>query len=199
MKSTISIAALLAVACGGGAGTRSREELLDPQTCNECHQDHYREWSGSMHAYASDDPVFLAMNARGQRETGGELGPFCVQCHAPMAVREGATTDGLNLADVPAALKGVTCFFCHSVNDVEGTHNNPLVLADDLVMRGEYNDPVESEAHRSAYSPFHDRDQADSAALCGTCHDIIANESAAIERTYSEWQASVFSQPGGAT
>jgi len=199
MKWSISMAAVLLVACGGGTSFKSREELLDSQTCKECHQDHYREWSGSMHAYASDDPVFLAMNARGQRETEGQLGPFCVKCHAPMALREGATTDGLDLASVAAPLKGVTCFFCHSVNSVEGTHNNPLGLADDLVMRGEYDDAVDNDAHRSAYSPLHDRDQADSAALCGTCHDIVVDESAAIERTYTEWQASVFSQAGGAT
>ena len=51
-----------------------------------------------MHAYAAEDPVFLAMNQRLQRETGGALGDFCVRCHAPMAVREGATRDGLDLA-----------------------------------------------------------------------------------------------------
>src|SRR6266581_6039630 len=67
----------------------ARAEMLDPTTCQKCHADHYRDWSGSMHAYASDDPVFLAMNKRGQRETSGALGSFCVKCHAPMAVREG--------------------------------------------------------------------------------------------------------------
>src|SRR5688572_9748953 len=100
---------------------------MDPETCKTCHPKHYREWSGSMHAYASDDPVFLAMNARGQEEVA-TLGDFCVQCHAPMAVRTGATTDGLNLAELPRHLKGVTCYFCHTVSAVEGTHNNPLVL-----------------------------------------------------------------------
>ncbi|HKE14237.1 MAG TPA: multiheme c-type cytochrome [Kofleriaceae bacterium] len=205
MKWTIlsAAAAALMAACGGGGGGgpdfKTREELIDSETCKDCHEDHYREWSGSMHAYASDDPVFRAMNARGQRETDGALGDFCVKCHAPMAVREGATTDGLNLDDVPGQLKGVTCFFCHSVDSVDGAHNNPLVLADDLVMRGEYDDPVDNEAHPAAYSPLHDRDQADSAQLCGTCHDIVVDERAAIERTFTEWQASVFSQPGGAT
>ena len=63
-----------------------------------------------MHAYASTDPVFLAMNQRGQRETNGELGSFCVQCHAPMALRTGATTDGLNLKTLPEHLQGVTLF-----------------------------------------------------------------------------------------
>src|SRR5262245_36528104 len=96
MRWCIWIAIFPFVGCGGGGGggpSKTREELVDSRTCMECHEDHYREWSGSMHAYASDDPVFLAMNARGQRETDGELGDFCVQCHAPMALREGATTD----------------------------------------------------------------------------------------------------------
>ena len=113
----------------------SRDDLLDPQTCTKCHEDHYREWSGSMHAYASDDPVFLAMNKRGQRETGGKLGTFCVKCHAPMAVREGLTKDGLNLAQLQQKYKGVTCFFCHSVSQVTDTHDAALTLADDLVIR----------------------------------------------------------------
>ena len=46
-----------------------------------------------MHAYAADDPVFVAMNKRGQRETNGELGTFCVKCHAPMAVANGTITE----------------------------------------------------------------------------------------------------------
>jgi hypothetical protein len=111
----------------------TREELLDPLTCKECHAEHYQQWSGSMHAYASTDPVFLAMNARGQQDTGGALGNFCVNCHAPMAVREGAITDGgANLSEVPSHLQGVTCYFCHNVERVDGTHNNPLVLAGSL-------------------------------------------------------------------
>jgi len=172
----------------------SRDDLLDPMTCGGCHGDHYDDWSASMHAYASDDPVFLAMNQRGQRETNGQLGSFCVKCHAPMAVNEGATSDGLNLANVPQKLHGVTCFFCHTVESVEGTHDNPLVLANDITMRGEYDNPVASAAHPSTYSVLHDRDQLGSASLCGACHDIVTTQGAAIERTYGEWQASIFSQ-----
>jgi len=177
----------------------TRSELLDPTTCKRCHEDHYREWSGSMHAYAAEDPVFLAMNARGQRETKGQLGTFCVGCHAPMAVREGATKDGLNLAQVAPSLKGVTCFFCHSVDAVEGTHGNPLRLAADGAMRGGIPDPVANAAHPAKYSPLHDRDRADSSAMCGACHDIVTGHGAHIERTFLEWKESVFSQPTGAT
>jgi hypothetical protein len=140
------------------------------------------------------------MNARGQRETGGALGTFCVSCHAPMAVAEGATTDGLNLDSVPQKLRGVTCFFCHSVDSVNGAHNDPLHLASDLVMRGPISDPATNAAHAAKYSLFHDRDRVDSASMCGACHDITTQHGAALERTYAEWQASVFAHaPGGAT
>jgi hypothetical protein len=175
----------------------ARETLLDPTTCKECHVNHYADWSASMHAYASDDPVFRAMNARGQRETDGGLGDFCVKCHAPMALNEKATTDGLNLDSVPKALHGVTCFYCHTVASVEGSHNDPLVLANDITMRGEYADPVANTAHPAAYSQLHDRDQLASAPLCGACHDIVAPPGAVIEHTYADWQASIFDDTQG--
>lgn len=182
---------LLLGACGDDETTLSRAELLDPETCKDCHPKHFDEWQSSMHAYAADDPVFLAMNRRGQRETGGELGDFCVQCHAPMALAEGATVDGLNLEELPQHLKGVTCYFCHNVEAVEGTHNNPLVLANDKTMRGGISGALANGVHKNAYSSLHDRDSAESSALCGSCHDI-QTDAVHLERTYSEWQDSVF-------
>jgi hypothetical protein len=181
-------------ACGGDDASATLEELMDPESCAECHPKHYREWSGSMHAYAADDPVFLAMNARGQREA--DIGDFCVKCHAPMAVELGLTDDGLNLDQIDQKYKGVTCYFCHSVKEVGGTHNNPLVLADDLVMRGGIRDPVSNGFHKMAYSPLHDSGSIESASVCGSCHDIVNNHDVHMERTFSEWSDSVFNQPG---
>lgn len=175
----------------------TNEQLLDPQACASCHPVHYEQWRGSMHAYASHDPVFRAMNERGQRETDGELGDFCVQCHAPMALETGATTDGTNLHEVPDALQGVTCVFCHSVSDVQGTHNNPLLLADDLTMRGGITDPIHSGAHASVYSELHDRDRLDSSAMCGSCHDVVLDNGIHLEATYLEWSESVYADPSG--
>src|ERR1700722_16297846 len=138
--SCIVVAASLSCAQANPPTYFSRDDLLDPKTCNQCHVDHYADWSASMHAYASDDPVFLAMNKRGQRETNGQLGNFCVNCHAPMFVRQNPGKNmGQALADgqtVPDELKGVTCYFCHSIESVDPAHNNGLVnLASDLVMR----------------------------------------------------------------
>ena len=193
---TMACAFTAGFGCGGHGDQPSApltpDQLRDPVVCQSCHPDHVAEWSGSMHAYASDDPVFLAMNKRAQRETNGALGDFCVKCHAPVAVRDGLTTDGLNLADLPARVKGVTCFFCHSTESVDGTHNNPLTLATDGTMFGPFSDPA-SAPHLSAYSKFLDPAQPESAGACGSCHDIVNTQGAHVERTYQEWQDSLFS------
>jgi hypothetical protein len=202
-------AALALVGCGqAGSGHPgappqpflTRDALIDPRTCQACHLGHFSDWSMSMHAAASSDPVFLAMNARGQRETGGALGSFCVACHAPMAVRDGLTTDGLNVGSLPFQYQGVTCFFCHTVAAVTGSHNAALTLANDLVMRGEIPDPIASTAHGSVYSQLHDAHEASGASMCGACHDVVVPQTdAGIERTFYEWAHSAFSGSGGAT
>lgn len=174
------------------------DALKDPNSCRQCHENAVAEWSGSMHAYASDDPVFLAMNKRMQRETGGTAGSLCVGCHAPVAVRDGLTTDGLNLATLPQTEKGVTCFFCHSVDSVQGTHNNPLHLATDGAMRGGITNPI-AAPHATLYSALHDREQHDSASLCGTCHDVVTAAGAHVERTFDEWNGSLYGKPGQLT
>jgi Cytochrome c554 and c-prime len=191
-------AAAVTAACSSShpsppAPTLTPAELMDPQQCQTCHPTHFTDWSGSMHAYASDDPVFLAMNARGQRETNHALGSFCVKCHAPVALMTGATTDGTNLADVPASQKGVTCYFCHSAASVNGTHDNPITLATDGVLRAEFDDPTANTAHAAGYTALLDRSQSQAATLCGSCHDVVNPLGAHIERTFAEWQGTLFS------
>jgi hypothetical protein len=177
------------------AGTVNPDDLLDPTSCQQCHEAHYAEWEGSMHAYAAEDPVFRAMNARGQRETNGELGDFCVKCHAPMAVITGATTDGLNLDEVPQHLQGVTCVFCHAVTDHTGDNNVGIETTFDGVMRGGIEDPIDTPAHGSAYSELHDRNAQRSSNMCGPCHDIVTPSGFHLEKTFAEWKDTIYNAP----
>jgi Cytochrome c554 and c-prime len=191
---------------------------MDPQTCRGCHEQYYDDWSASMHAHASDDPLFVAMNQRGQ--DAAQVGTFCVNCHAPMAVRTGQTVDGTNLASLPPSLRGVTCYFCHTVDAVLDAHqdasapltsaaalgdasmidDDSLHLANDGVMRASFHDPVPTAAHASGYSTLHDGTHLESAQLCGGCHDVVNAHGAEIERTYSEWTHTLYdSTIGGNT
>ena len=175
----------------------SIEQLMDPKTCADCHAQQYQDWSGSMHAYASRDPLFVALNQRGQDEA--QIGTFCASCHAPLAVRTGSTQDGTNLASLPERLQGVTCYVCHNINQLTNTHNNSARLANDSVMRGGLTDALPNSAHQSAYSPLHDRTQLESSKLCGSCHDVVNGHAVAIERSFAEWQASAFATRSGST
>lgn len=205
--------ALCVVGCedgDGGDGVEvppELEQVLDPETCRDCHVDHYNEWVGSMHAYAAEDPIFLAMNKRFQRENGGENKDFCVQCHAPLALHFGFTEDGLNLSDkeaVPQWAQGVTCYFCHNTASVDLTlpANNPLELAFDKTMRGAIKDPHPAipigggeAVHSSAYSSLLDGRELASSDMCGPCHDVVTPHGVHLERTYDEWKNSIFAAP----
>ncbi|MGO9838706.1 MAG: multiheme c-type cytochrome [Polyangiaceae bacterium] len=208
MKTVWATGALVAMAglglasgCGHGnesaaQATQDAGALLDPAVCGDCHAEHYLQWSGSMHAYASQDPVFLAMNKRMQRENPS-LGTFCLKCHAPMAVLAGKTTDGSNLSELGPEYLGVTCYFCHNIDSVDTAQpfNAGVTLANDTVMRGEVTKPVAISFHGAKYSPLHDETQPESAGLCGACHDIDSPAGGHIERTFAEWQASAFGNP----
>jgi cytochrome c554/c'-like protein len=145
-----------------------------------------------MHAYASYDPVFLAMNRRAQEETSGELGDFCVRCHAPVATALGLTDDGLNLEALPEAVQGVGCYACHGVEALEGDHNGAMRLATDGVLRGGLSDPRAGAPHGIAYSELLDGERAESSGLCGACHDVVLPGGLELERTYQEWSHSAF-------
>jgi hypothetical protein len=161
----------------------------------ECHSQHFTQWSGSMHAYASDDPVFIAMNKRGQRDTGGQLGAFCLQCHAPMAVAlklyDDSNAVSFDPNTLPPQARGITCYFCHDVAKVVDDHNNGLQLALDDKMRGGVHDPVSSPAHNSAYDPMMDG-YTNKSVMCGSCHDVVTPAGVHLERSYTEWQTTVF-------
>ncbi len=63
--------------------------------CEGCHVDEAREWRGSLHHAAHDDPSYAASFAR-------EPKAFCTSCHAP----EGAAPETASL--------GVACTTCHA-------------------------------------------------------------------------------------
>jgi hypothetical protein len=195
----VSLVCLLACSSNEPSGVRpalTREQLLDPTNCKDCHPKQYAEWSSSMHAYATKDPVFQAMNKRGQTETGGTLGPFCVNCHAPMAVRENMISDYSNVANIPSQLQGVTCYFCHNATGVGTDHFNAnITLGDDTIMRGGINGAQIPSTHKVQHSSNLDHDSPDSSVLCGTCHDIVNQSGFALERTFTEYQQTFFGNP----
>jgi hypothetical protein len=190
----MKVVLLIAVLCACG-DKYEVARLEDPNTCKDCHPKHFAQWSGSMHAYASDDPVFVAMNKRGSREA--QLGTFCIQCHAPMTVAlhpEKTDYSDFDPASLPPAERGITCFFCHNVDSVKADHNNGLVLAMDQTMHGGAKNPVDNPAHDALYdgSLMAGASVNNKSMLCGSCHDIITPAGVPLERSFEEFKTTIF-------
>lgn len=196
-------ALLLLAACSEDPVAPRAGSLSDePEACSTCHPSHVEEWSTSAHAHASEDPVFRALNRLGQEETDGALGAFCVRCHAPLAVRTGATTNGLDLDALEPADRGVSCAFCHRVSGVPGHANGELTLDERGPFFGGIANPVQTTFHGAAASPYVGGDVAKTSRMCGACHDVVlkppfVETELALERTYAEWQESVFAPAAG--
>lgn len=164
-----------------------RQVFLPPEQCQQCHPDHYREWSMSMHAYAVVDPLFHAMNLQGQQQTGGRLGQFCIACHSPAASLLGEAPDGIVRAELsPHARGGVTCVTCHAaIEQPPGEGITRFRL--DGVLSGSILDPIPNPFHQSVYDARFE--QSD---VCAGCHDVVNPRGVRVEQTFTEWQNSIY-------
>ncbi len=208
-----SIAALAACTSSNEEGglppllqIRTGGELIfgHPQDdCAECHAQHVKEWEMGPHAYATADPVFHAMNRLGQKQSNGKLGQFCVQCHSPVALATNAAPvyqdeEGIYRQDTEdldrLSQTGVSCDICHSITDVLEPVNARAILTPNGIRRATIKDPQQTPAHGSAYSELHEKSD-----LCGMCHAVNNPKGAPLERTFPEWEASSFAEPGGQT
>jgi len=105
---------VLALALLGGdppdRGARNRE-------CGRCHAEIWREWSGSLHARALTERVFV------DQWEGASKNEECVRCHAPASV----PATGMPEARKDARDQGVDCLACHV--DAEGRVRGTLGTA----------------------------------------------------------------------
>ena len=175
----------------------SIDDFEPAKDCKTCHEDHYNDWSNSMHAYAMRDPVFYSgwNEEQLKRQDTGER--FCIQCHNPAAFVSGVnlagfeTAEELAASDYPEIIKeGIGCGICHSMTDLSQTiHTDNSIAASavfkmnpgDGVFYGSIKNPQSNEYHESRYNPIFSRSEA-----CLPCHDMTVRGVEA-EITFSEW------------
>ena len=168
---------------------------MSPEQCGKCHVSHYQDWSGSMHAYAAKDPIYIAMLKKGLEETKGKLGQFCIQCHSPTASKfklvpivkdkDGVHKPQLDMSNFLVS-HGVQCVTCHSISKVTKTLNAGFVLS-----KTHYYGPTGSAASNKAH-PMKKFTGLKNSFLCGTCHNVVNPKGALLENTFSEWYGSDF-------
>ena len=175
----------------------SINDFKPAKDCKACHEEHYNDWSGSMHAYSMRDPIFFSGWNKEQlkRQDTGER--FCIQCHNPAAFVSGVNLAGISTAeelaasDHPEVIKeGIGCTSCHNITKLSQTvHTNNSIAASavfkmnpgDGIFYGSIKNPQPNEFHESRYNPIFSRSEA-----CLPCHDMTVRGVEA-EITFSEW------------
>jgi hypothetical protein len=180
--------------------------------CQACHEDHFREWSASQHAYAQLSPVFNTFSNKLLKLTSGTNGDFCIRCHTPVGM---ALHEPLNISQMdrpPTSREGVTCVVCHRINQpwgkmsarqalVPGDLHQPIygplgpeVLAEVLanpdrwgVTKTEPDPTVRGrDIHKDAIPFF----QIVTPGFCGSCHDVFGPDGFRLEDAFSEFKTS---------
>lgn len=165
-----------------------------PETCGGCHQEIYRQWKGSMHSNAWNDPVYLAVMRAASKGTKGVTDNLCIGCHTPIGLTTGESSpSGERLSEL--SKNGVQCDFCHNISASTGVGNASFVLTPQ-----KYGRPLKFGPFKDAVSPYHDTTYSDlhtKSELCGTCHNVTHPlNRIPIERTYDEWKDSPYPGEG---
>ncbi|MGY8768009.1 MAG: multiheme c-type cytochrome [Pirellulales bacterium] len=166
--------------------------------CVGCHENQYKEWSSSPHAYAQHSPIFEAFNLTLQEKTSGTLGTFCSRCHTPIGTALGEDGNRRNVNRSRISMEGITCVTCHRRSTKHYKSNGRVPIEPgkllDHCMYGPFDDGVGGDAvgsHKSAGFSY-----IKSSQFCGECHDVTSPQGVRLEEAFSEWQNSPAAKQG---
>ena len=177
--------------------------------CESCHPTHYKEWSGSMHAYAFTDPVWFKQHSKEQEHFNSkdkELGQFCIMCHSPVGFLTGAIEDPYTFdisqkeSLATQVKEGISCSFCHATTHLSPSTNVDFsnninegiqfFLNPGEVKYGSIKDPLPNNFHESEFHPDYDKSE-----YCRACHNLTISGKDA-EMTFNEWSQTSFEAMG---
>ncbi len=176
--------------------------------CAPCHEDIYREWSVSAHAYAQMSPVFNAMHATILKATNGTNGDFCIRCHTPVGMNLEEPEFMSNLDRSSTSREGITCVVCHRLDQPYGKISGRLPIVEGSVYdpvfgpsgnaelaraieSGEYNLQTDPDrAGRGVHREAREFAQLPTPGLCGSCHDVNLVNGFRLEEAFSEYKHS---------
>jgi hypothetical protein len=186
-------------------GLLTLESYPSPQVCARCHVGIHNNWQHSMHAVSAIDPWYLKVKEQLEFERPQAEVRECAGCHAPIALMTGEV--GLYSTESASSKQGVSCFFCHSVEQVKsgngGYVSNPgrihsyaggNYLSETAIEAAEHLVMVSPEVHKADMLAPWLRGNSGS-KLCQSCHEFVKN-GVKLQSTYSEWLASSYAKEG---
>jgi mono/diheme cytochrome c family protein len=179
-------------------GLFKKSEFPSAQECGACHQQIYREWSVSRHAFAQISPTFLAYQGTLVKLTKGTLGDFCERCHTEVGMTNGEPILTSNSNRSKVAMEGITCVVCHRIPEAYGKITGRLPLEPGDIRNPVYGPRKGDELKRVLDShadnpPKTHREarlleQVSQPEFCGRCHDVRLVNGIRFEDLFSEYK-----------
>lgn len=160
-----------------------------PQTaeyCGDCHRAIYDGWKRSVHASAMESRLFQDALKMAESDFNGDARKVCLRCHSPLA----ASSGDLALTR-KVSWEGITCDYCHSVQEVTPTKVNPIARVEFTGVKSGPSADAVSPAHGTRFSKVHTTSQ-----ICSTCHEYRNALGFPVLTTYSEWEKSPNAKAG---
>lgn len=150
--------------------------------CGKCHKDIYKTWKNSLHAEATDNPVFKTAYLQAYFERGDEARKTCLKCHAPIAFLNNDLTLSQNVTR-----EGINCDYCHSIAEI--LPGGPR-FEFNLLKQGPLQN-VTSPVHPTRFNALFKQSQ-----FCGGCHEYKSANGVKLIETYSEWMQGPYPAKG---
>jgi hypothetical protein len=162
------------------------------QTCGAsgCHEEIYRQWSGSPHRFAAANRFYQAAVSRLAQEERWSGVRFCAGCHDPAAVLSGTLEESWHGGESGAASEGVGCVVCHSIRKVHGSPPANGNMDLDLVPP-EVGDPatladrIRLDSRRHALS-FSGNPATSTSSICKVCHRVQVGQEGDLVLKHTE-------------
>jgi hypothetical protein len=171
---------VLLVFCGTTALAVDLKPPSSAEVCGDCHRAIYDGWKRSAHATAMESRLFQDALKIAEADFGVQARKHCLACHAPVAVETG----DLELVR-KVSWEGITCDYCHSIQEVTTAGGNPKAKVEFTLVKSGPSKDLFSPAHGTRFSPLHT-----SSLACITCHEYSNAQGFPVLATYSEWKNS---------
>lgn len=215
-------AVVVAAAAGFGGAAYAETPAVDPHAdvlaaesyptaaqCGTCHDQIYKEWASSNHAYASISPMFHKFEQKINDLSSGTIRAFCVRCHQQIGTQLDERRDLPLWERAQISREGISCVTCHRVREQYGKVNGerlvtpgnihvPVTGAGDgetlakvIENRGEYRvsagpDERGAQIHLGVYK----FPQISKSEFCVSCHQVAVNPGIKLEVVWDQYRAS---------
>lgn len=176
------VSAVILLLSGATALAADLKPPSSAELCGDCHRAIHAGWKKSAHATAMESRLFQDALKLAESDFGAQSRKVCLSCHSPIAVQTG----DLDLVK-KVSWEGVTCDYCHSIQDVTEAGGNPKARVEFSLVKSGPTKGLTSPAHGTRFSPIHT-----SSLACITCHEYRNATGFAVLTTYSEWKNSSY-------